>query len=62
LDDGKARRFAVGLDIKITGTLGVIVKAYKLKLIDSLEEVINRFREVGFRVPNNIEQELLRLA
>jgi predicted nucleic acid-binding protein len=60
LDDGKARCFAKNLGMSLTGTLGVMAKAYRAGYIDDLTEVINDFRRCGFYIPNDIEHELLR--
>jgi predicted nucleic acid-binding protein len=59
LDDGKARRFAKSIGLRMTGTLGVTVKAYKSGLISDLGEIIAAFRQHGFRIPNEIEAALL---
>lgn len=59
LDDGKARRFAKGLGLVFTGTLGVVVKAKNLGFNIDLKIVIEDFRYAGFRIPNNIEAILL---
>jgi predicted nucleic acid-binding protein len=59
LDDGKARRYAKGMDLNITGTLGVIIKSYELGLIEDALSVIRELRSIGFRVPNDIENELI---
>lgn len=59
LDDGKARRFAKGLALTFTGTLGVVVKAKQMGLDIDLKAVIADFRRVGFRIPSDIESVLL---
>jgi predicted nucleic acid-binding protein len=62
LDDGKARQMAQGLDIKLTGTLGVLVRACKAKVISDLPEVVNSLRRNGFYLSENIVNELLTMA
>ena len=59
LDDGKARRFAKGLDISFTGTLGVVIKAKQIGIDVDLEKIIDDFRRVGFRIPKDIESMML---
>lgn len=59
LDDGKARRFAKGMELTFTGTLGVLVKAKQLGLDIDLGAVIADFRRSGFRIPNDIEAVLI---
>jgi predicted nucleic acid-binding protein len=59
LDDGKARRFAKNLALPMTGTLGIVAKAHHAGFVDDLKGVIADFRQCGFRIPNDIENELL---
>lgn len=59
LDDGKARRFAENLGLSITGTLGVIVKAKQKGEDIDLKDIITKFRQCGFRIPNDIEAVLI---
>jgi predicted nucleic acid-binding protein len=60
LDDGKARRYAKTMGLNITGTLGIIIKSHELGLIDDALSVIRRLRSIGFRVPGDIEDELIK--
>ena len=50
LDDLKARKLAQKLNLKITGTIGVLVKARKRNIITSTQEVLNKLRNEGFRI------------
>jgi predicted nucleic acid-binding protein len=59
LDDGKARRYAKSMDLNITGTLGVIIISYELGLIEDALSVIKKLKSIGFRVPNDVENELI---
>ena len=59
LDDMKARKLAKKLDLKFTGTIGVLVKAGKLGIIDDFTVVISRLKECGFRMPPEIEKLML---
>ena len=54
IDDLKARKLAKSLDLQITGTLGIIVKAKKAGLIKSTKECITKLREVDFRISEKI--------
>ena len=49
LDDLKARKVAETLDLKITGTIGVLLKAEKLTLIKSAYEKILELRNSGIK-------------
>ena len=60
LDDLKARKLAQKLNLKITGTIGVLIKARKRNIIASTQEVLNKLRNEGFRISDEIEKEFLK--
>ena len=62
LDDREARLQAKRLGLKITGTLGILLRAKKLGLIENMKEEINKLKQTGFRVSKNLEEEVLRAA
>lgn len=62
MDDLKARKEAVRLGFKITGTLGVLFKLKQEGLIGSLKERTIQLNEIGFRISPEIIEELLRNA
>jgi predicted nucleic acid-binding protein len=62
LDDLKARKIAASLKLDFTGTLGVIVKAKQLNLIDSVKPIIRKLREGGLRFSEEIEKDILNQA
>ena len=57
LDDLKARKLAQKLNLKITGTIGVLIKARKRNIITSTQEGLNKLRNEGFRISDEIEKE-----
>lgn len=59
LDDFKARKIAAQLGIKITGTIGVIVKAKLNGFIPSVKPYLSKIKETNFRI--SAELELLAL-
>lgn len=61
LDDLKARKLAIRLKFKVTGTLGVIHKAKQLSIIDKVKPLIDKLLLTDFRVADNIIEEILRL-
>lgn len=61
LDDLKARKLALQLDFKITGTLGVIHKAKQLGIIEKIKPLIEKLLATDFRIAEPIVEELLRL-
>jgi predicted nucleic acid-binding protein len=60
LDDLKGRKEAEKLGFKITGTLGVLYKAKELGKINNLKEYLEKLKNVGFRISENIEKEILK--
>ena len=62
IDDLKARKEAIKLGFKITGTLGVLYKLKQLGLISSLKSQIFRLNEIGFRISPKIIEEILKNA
>jgi len=61
LDDLKARKLAKSLDLKITGTLGVINKAKELDLIPKIKPLIDKLLQTDFRISENLINELLKI-
>jgi predicted nucleic acid-binding protein len=59
LDDKKARRIAEVLGLQLTGTLGIIAKAYRTGLIADIAGVIADLRQSNFRIPHNFERIIL---
>jgi predicted nucleic acid-binding protein len=55
VDDRRARQFALGLGLEITGTLGVLIQAYEKGIIQNIDSIISKLREIGFRLPANAE-------
>jgi predicted nucleic acid-binding protein len=61
LDDLKARKLAGKLNLKYTGTLGVINKAKQLGVIDAIRPLIEKLLLTDFRISENVVNELLKL-
>lgn len=62
IDDLKARKEALALGFKITGTLGVLFKLKEEGLIASLKQKILQLTEIGFRISPKIIEEVLKNA
>ena len=62
LDDYKARKIAEQLNLNITGTLGVIVKAKLLGLIPSIKPFLSKIKKTNFRLSKEIEILALKEA
>ncbi len=59
LDDLKARRLAKSLDLKFTGTIGLVVKAKNIGIINDVVDVLNKLKKAGFRISSAIEEYVL---
>jgi predicted nucleic acid-binding protein len=62
LDDYKARKIAEQLQIKFTGTLGVIIKAKLSGVIPSIKPLLEKIRQTNFRLSSEIEIQALKEA
>jgi len=62
VDDRKARGWARRLGIRVIGTIGVLLKAKRAGLIDSVKPLLERLKSAGFYLTQELEQEALRLA
>jgi len=54
IDDLKAREIAEKLGLKVAGTIGVLLKAESLGLINDAYEKIRELREKGFYVSDEL--------
>ena len=62
LDDREARLQAKRLGLRVTGTLGILLRAKRLGLIESLKEELNKLKETSFRISKSLEEEILEKA
>ncbi|MFA5418578.1 MAG: DUF3368 domain-containing protein [Bacteroidales bacterium] len=56
----KARKLAAKLNLRFTGTLGVISRAKQIGVIEKLKPIIQKLLATDFRISDNILAELLR--
>ena len=62
VDDLKARKEAVRLGLKITGTLGVLLKAKQQGLISSIKTLFDKLEQDGFRISSEVRNEILQAS
>lgn len=62
IDDLKARKEAIKLGFKLTGTLGVLYRLKQEGLVSSLKNEIFHLTEIGFRISPKIIEEILKNA
>lgn len=62
LDDYEAREFARIYKLKIIGTIGVLLKAKYTGRISNISEILEKLRETGFWLNDNLYSKILREA
>jgi predicted nucleic acid-binding protein len=62
LDDSLARRFARRLNLAVTGTLGLLLKAKEASRIDRLGPYLDRLEGLEFRLDEATRQSVMKLA
>jgi predicted nucleic acid-binding protein len=55
VDDRRARQFALDFGLEITGTLGLLIRAYKNDVLQDIDSAVAGLRKTGFRLPANTE-------
>jgi predicted nucleic acid-binding protein len=60
IDDSKARRVAENMGIKVTGTIGVLIKAEKLGLIKSAHDKVIGLRDKGFYASEELLEDIAK--
>lgn len=62
LDDGLARETARMRGLRVTGTLGVILKARELGICSEVAPVLDELLRLGFRMSDDLRLSLLKAA
>jgi len=62
IDERLARRHARRLGMRLTGTLGVLLRAKQAGMIDAVKPLIDQLRAGGIRLGDDVVAEALRLA
>ena len=62
LDDALARRVAVGLGLRLTGTLGILLSAKRAGLVDAMTPQLDRLQALRFHVAPQTRAAVLTLA
>ncbi|MCL2833110.1 MAG: DUF3368 domain-containing protein [Treponema sp.] len=55
MDDKRARQVALGFEQEITGTLGLLIQAFRKGIISDIDSIVAYLQEIGFRLPPNTE-------
>lgn len=62
LDDLAARKLASRLELPFTGTLGVLLKAKSIGVLDEVAPILSKLKQAGFRLSKEMEERVLQLA
>ena len=62
LDDKAARNCALSLNLKVIGTIGIILKMQQANLINEATASLKRLRKQGFRIDDALYQHALKIA
>lgn len=62
IDEYKGRTIAKRMGLKITGILGVIVKAKTLNVIGEVKPIIEKLEGVNFRIAPKLKVQILQLV
>jgi len=62
IDERKGRKIAIGLGLKIVGTLAVLLKAKKENMIPSVGDFLEKLEKVEFRISPALKEEVLKEA
>lgn len=62
IDEKKGRKIAIENNIKITGTIGLLIKAKELGIIDKIKPIFTKIKETNFRISNEIEKIALLIC
>ena len=62
MDEKKGRKVASSLDIKLTGTLGILLKAKQEGIIIELKPILEKLIESNIRISHELYKEILKSA
>ena len=62
IDDLKARKIATTLSLRFTGSIGILIIAKELKLIDSVKYYFEKIQETNFRLSDTLINKVLEIT
>jgi len=60
IDEKKGRMYARKHDLTVVGSLGILIMAKKMKLIDNISSSIDTMEEFGIRIGNKLKEIILK--
>lgn len=61
LDDLKARKVAIQLQLRHTGTLGVLMDARRKKYITAIKPILTKIKQTNFHISEELETQILKI-
>ena len=62
MDDLRARQLAEAIGLKVTGTLGILLRAKQAGLISTLQPLVDDIAAQGFHLSPELHRDVLGLA
>jgi predicted nucleic acid-binding protein len=62
LDDRRARDVAQRMELKVIGTVGLLIRAKRAGLLPWIKPLLNELTEKGFHLSETLKREALRLV
>ena len=62
IDDNAAKKTAKYLGLPVTGTLGVLLKAKRCGLVDSIQPLLKKLQQIGFHIGDDVLRYVLEEA
>jgi predicted nucleic acid-binding protein len=62
MDDSRARQLAEAMGLRVTGTLGILLRAKQAGLISAVEPLLDDITAQGFHLDPELHRDVLRLA
>jgi predicted nucleic acid-binding protein len=62
IDDLKARKIATTLRLRFTGSIGILIIAKELKLIDSVKYYLEKIQETNFRLSDALINKVIEIT
>lgn len=59
IDETLGRRFAKHADLKVTGTIGILIKAEELGLVEKISPLLDEMQKKGIWINNKLKEKIL---
>lgn len=59
IDETLGRRFAKHADLKVTGTIGILIKAKEIGLVEKISPLLDEMQKKGIWINNKLKEKIL---